>query len=61
MGESPKGRETGQDGMAKFAIKDEVELIENAGMKSKDLKLAESIIEDNHDVILKEWVKIHGK
>jgi len=47
--------------MAKFAIKEEVELLENAGMKSKDLKLAESIIEDNHDVILKEWVKIHGK
>lgn len=50
-----------QDGMAKFAIKDEIELLENAGMKSKDLKLAESIIEDNYEVILNEWVKIHGK
>lgn len=50
-----------QDGMAKFAISEEIELIDNAGMKSKDLKLAESIIEDNRENILKEWVKIHGK
>jgi len=47
--------------MAKFAISDEIELIENAGMKSKDLKLAESIIEENRENILKEWVKIHGE
>ena len=50
-----------QDGMAKFAITEEIELLDNAGMKSKDLKLAESIIEDNKENILKEWVKIHGK
>lgn len=50
-----------QDGVAKFAIKEEIELLENAEMKSKDLKLAESIIEYNHEVILSEWVKIHGK
>lgn len=50
-----------QDGMAKFAITDKIVLLGNAGMKSKDLKLAESIIEDNHDIIVKEWVKIHGK
>lgn len=47
--------------MAKFVIADEIVLLENAGMKSKDLKLAESIIEDNKENILKEWVKIHGK
>lgn len=50
-----------QDGMAKFAVSDNVELLENAGMKSKDLKLAESIIEDNREIIINEWVKIHGK
>lgn len=44
-----------------FAISEEIELIDNAGMKSKDLKLAESIIEDNKENILKEWIKIHGK
>lgn len=47
--------------MAKFSVSDNIELLDNAGMKSKDLKLAESIIEENHDVIIKEWVKIHGK
>lgn len=50
-----------QDGMAKFSISEEIELLDNAGMKSKDLKLAESIIEDNKENILKEWIKIHGK
>lgn len=50
-----------QDGTAKFAITDEILLIGNDGMKSKDLKLAESIIEDNKENILKEWVKIHGE
>ena len=30
-------------------------------MKSKDLKLAESIIEDNRTNILNEWIKIHGE
>ena len=30
-------------------------------MKSKDLKLAEVIIEENKENIVKEWVKIHGK
>lgn len=48
------------DGMAKFAISEEIELLDNAGMKSKDVKLAESIIEDNKGNILNEWVKIHG-
>lgn len=50
-----------QDGTAKFAITDTIKLIDNAGMKSKDLKLAESVIEDNRENILKEWVKIHGE
>lgn len=47
--------------MAKFAIAEEIKLLENAGVKSKDIKLAESIIEDNKENILKEWVKIHGE
>lgn len=50
-----------QDGTAKFAIADEITLIGNSGMKSKDLKLAESIIEDNRENILRAWVKIHGE
>lgn len=59
--EPPHVHVKSQDGMAKFSVSDNIELLDNAGMKSKDLKLAESIIEENHDVIIKEWVKIHGK
>ena len=50
-----------QDGSAKFAIAEEIRLLANEGVKSKDLKLAESILEDNRDIIIREWVKIHGK
>jgi len=50
-----------QEGMAKFVIADKIEVLDNAGMKSKDLNLAKSIIEDNYEVIIKEWVKIHGR
>ena len=50
-----------QDGTAKFAIGENIELLANDGMKSKDLKLAEVIIEENKENIVKEWVKIHGK
>lgn len=50
-----------QDGTAKFAISENIELLANDGMKSKDLKLAEVIIEENKENIVKEWVKIHGK
>ena len=30
-------------------------------MREKDLKLAESIIEENKDLIKEAWIKIHGK
>lgn len=50
-----------QDGEAKFKVDDEVELIENFGMKPKDIKLAESIIEENKELVKKEWIKIYGK
>lgn len=42
------------DGDAKFQIKP-VKLITNNGMKNKDLKLAESIIEENEELIEKRW------
>ncbi len=38
------------DGDAKYEI-NPIRLIENNGMKNKDLKLAESIIEENQDII----------
>ena len=42
------------DGDAKFEIRP-IKLVNNNGMKNKDLKLAESIIEENEDLIEKRW------
>ena len=42
------------DGNAKFTI-DPVVLIENKGLKSKDVKLAESLIEENAQIIDARW------
>jgi hypothetical protein len=42
------------DGDAKFQIKP-VKLISNNGVKNKDVKLAESIIEENEELIEKRW------
>lgn len=49
-----------QDGEAKFRVtKEDVTLIDNKGMKPKDLKLAESILEANKEYVVEQWVKIH--
>ena len=50
-----------QDGEAKFKVGEEISLMDNKGMKSKDLKLAESIIEENRELVITEWIKIYGK
>lgn len=52
---------TSQDGQAKFEIKDEVILIENRGMKPKDISLARSILEENLEIIQEAWKKYHGE
>ncbi len=43
------------DGKAKFVIEPQIRLAENKGMKNKDIRLAESIIEENRDFIVEEW------
>ncbi len=48
------------DGTAKFGIKPVV-LIENNGVKSKDIHLAESIIEENEDLIEQKWNEYFSK
>ena len=50
-----------QDVEAKFKVGEEVSLMDNKGMKPKDLKLAESIIEENKELVITEWIKIYGK
>lgn len=47
------------DGSAKFEI-NPLKLIENNGIKSKDIHLAESIIEENTEVIEKRWNEYFG-
>ncbi|MBC7867869.1 MAG: DUF4160 domain-containing protein [Gloeobacteraceae cyanobacterium ES-bin-316] len=42
------------DGTAKFEI-EPLSLIENKGVKMKDIYLAESIIEENRDLIIQHW------
>jgi len=40
---------------AKWVLEPEICLIENKGMKPQELKLAESIIEENRDTIISNW------
>lgn len=42
------------DGSAKFTVSP-VTLLENKGLKNKDLRLAESIIEENAENIMNRW------
>ena len=49
-----------QDGEARFSVNEEhIELIENRGLKPKDIRLAESILEENKELVIAEWTKIH--
>ncbi|MDR0863621.1 MAG: DUF4160 domain-containing protein [Candidatus Symbiothrix sp.] len=49
------------DGEAKFEIENEVILVSNKGLKRKDLKLAESILEENKENFINEWKKVFGE
>ncbi|MDR1887543.1 MAG: DUF4160 domain-containing protein [Prevotellaceae bacterium] len=46
---------------AKFEIETEVVLIYNHGLKANELRLAESIIEENKDNFIAEWKKTFGE
>ena len=48
------------DGEAKFAVQN-IRLISNKGIKNKDIKLAESIIEENQGIIIAKWKEYHGE
>ena len=49
------------DGVAKFEILDQVVLVSNSGLKNKDLKLAESIIEENLENFRSGWHKFFSE
>ena len=40
---------------AKFCVEPEVNLIENNGLKASELRLAESVIEENKEIIVNRW------
>ena len=48
------------DGKAKFEV-DPVRLVENKGMKAKDIRLAESIIEENKEIMIQRWKEYFGQ
>lgn len=47
------------DGRAKFLLEPEISLLENKGMKNKDLKQAKELIIENKDLIIKRWKEFH--
>ncbi len=48
------------DGEARFEVSP-VRLVSNYGLKLKDIKLAEAIIEENRELLVAKWNEYHGK
>jgi hypothetical protein len=46
---------------AKFQIVPEIKLLENHGLKSNELKLAEMVIEENVEIIQENWNNFFSK
>lgn len=49
------------DGEVKFEIEEDLRLVYNNGLKLKDVKLAESILEENKENFIKEWKRVFGE
>lgn len=49
------------DGEAKFNVEPEIRLVNSRGMKTKDLSLAEAIIEEKREEIIEKWKEFHGE
>ena len=47
------------DGTAKFEM-NPIRLVESYGMKTKDLVLAEALVEENKELIIAKWQDFHG-
>jgi len=49
------------DGKAKFEItEDAVVLVYNRGLKNKDIRAAEMVLEENHDLAIAKWKEYFG-
>lgn len=49
------------DGLAKIALEPEIELIENNGIKPKDIKRAMNIVEQYKEEFIEKWKEFHGE
>lgn len=50
------------DGKAKFDItKDGIVLVKNEGIKTKDIKAAEMVLEENKELAIEKWNEYFGK
>lgn len=48
------------DGVAKFEVYPEVVLKSNNGIKKKDLRIAQRLVEESKDVIIERWKEVIG-
>ena len=46
---------------AKYLVLPEIKLVENNGLQSSELKLAEAIIEENAEIIVEKWNEYFNK
>ena len=46
---------------ARFQVQPDVALLDNKGLKPAELKLAESLVEENKEMIIDHWMTFFGK
>ena len=46
---------------AKFSVEPEIRMEENDGLKSNELRMAEMVIEENREIIIRQWHLFFGK
>ena len=49
------------DGLAKIELEPEIKLVENNGLQSNELKMAEMVIEENKELIAEKWNEFFNK
>ena len=49
------------DGLAKIALEPEIKLVENNGIKPKDIKRAMSIVEQYREEFIEKWIEFYGE
>ena len=49
------------DGLAKIALEPEIKLVENNGIKPKEIKRAMSIVEQYREEFIEKWIEFHGE